>query len=111
MPDSPVKYPVTKNNPNYLFCNFPWFGLVSIRIKSNVSLLNWPKCVFSECLMYMNVFFAFLHKRIFRIQPIILLLFIDPKIIYNLFPKIVVEQNALQCELFYFHFRFPRFRE
>ena len=33
VPDSPVKYPVTKNNPNYLFCNFPWFGLVSIRIK------------------------------------------------------------------------------
>ena len=65
MPDSPVKYPVTKNNPNYLFCNFPWFGLVSIRIKSKVSLLNWPKCVFSEFLMYMNDFFAFLHKRIF----------------------------------------------
>ena len=59
MPDSPVKYPVTKNNPNHLFCNFPWFGLVSIRIKSNVSLLNWPKCVFSEFLMYMNDFFAF----------------------------------------------------
>ena len=46
MPDSPVKYPVTKDNPNYLFCNFPWFGLVSIRIneKSKVPLMNWPKC-------------------------------------------------------------------
>ena len=65
MPDSPVKYPVTKNNPNYLFCNFPWFGLISIRIKSKVSLLNWPKCMFSEFLMYMNDFFAFLHRRIF----------------------------------------------
>ena len=58
-----MKYPVTKNNPNYLFCNFPWFGFVSIRIKSKVSLLNWPKCVFSEFFMYMNDFFAFLHKR------------------------------------------------
>ena len=106
-----MKYPVTKNNPNYMFRNFPWFGLVSIRIKSKVSLLNWPKFVFSEFLMYMNDFFAFLHKRIFRIQPIILSLCIDLKRIYNLFPKIVVERNALQCELFYFHFRFPRFRE
>ena len=58
-----MKYPVPKNNPNYLFCNFPWFGLVSIRIQSKVSLLNWPKCVFSEFLMYINDFFAFLHKR------------------------------------------------
>ena len=72
--------------------------------------------VFSAFLMYMNDFFAFLHKRedtlhIFRIQPIILSLFIDLKIINNLFPKIVVGRNALECELFYFHFRFPRFRE
>ena len=60
-----MKYPVTKDNPNYLFCNFPWFGLVSIRIiKSKVPLLNWPKCgVFSAFLMYMNDFFAFLHER------------------------------------------------
>ena len=65
MPDSPVKYPVMKKNPNYRFCNFPWFGLVSIRIKSKVSLLNMAKmCVF-RILMYMNDFFAFLHKRIF----------------------------------------------
>ena len=36
VPDSPVKYPVTKVNPYYLFCNFPWFGLVSIRINKKV---------------------------------------------------------------------------
>ena len=35
--ESPVNYPVTKDNPNYLFCNFPWFGLVSIRINKKVS--------------------------------------------------------------------------
>ena len=41
-----MKYPVTKDNPNYLFCNFPLFGLVSIRINKQVKvpLLNWPKC-------------------------------------------------------------------
>ena len=50
-------------------------------------------------------------KRCMNVRKNKLLLFIDPKIIYNLFPKIVVERNALQCELFYFHFRFPRFRE
>ena len=66
--------------------------------------------------MYMNDFFVFLHKRedtkhIFRIQPIILSLFIDLKIMNYLFPKIVVWRNALECELFYIHFRFPRFRE
>ena len=32
VPDGPVKYPVKKDNPNYLFCNFTWFGIVSIRI-------------------------------------------------------------------------------
>ena len=69
-----MKYPVTKDNPNYLFCNFPWFGLVSIRInkKSKVPLLNWPNVVVSAFLMYMRDFFAFLQKledtqHIFRI--------------------------------------------
>ena len=58
-------YMVTNDNPNYLFCNFPWFGLVSIRInkKSKVLLQNWPNVVVSAFLMYMNAFFAFLHKR------------------------------------------------
>ena len=64
----------------------------------------------------MNDFFAFLHKRedtlhIFRIKPIILSLFIGQKIINNLFSKIVVGRNAHECELFYFHFRFPSLRE
>ena len=53
MPDGPVKYPVTKDNPNYLFCNFPWFGLVSIRINKNqrnngpvnAHLISWPTLV------------------------------------------------------------------
>ena len=29
----------------------------------------------------------------------------------NLFPKIVVRRNALECEFFYFHFRFPSFEK
>ena len=32
-------------------------------------------------------------------------------LVNNLFPKIIVGQNALECELFYFHFRFLRFRD
>ena len=60
-----MKYPVTKDNPNYLFCNFPWLGFVSIRINKKVRCHYWigQNVVFSAFLMYMNDFIAFLHKR------------------------------------------------
>ena len=51
------------------------------------------------------------HNIFFGIQPIKLSHFVDLKIINNLFQKKVVGRNAIECELFYFHFRFPRFSE
>ena len=35
-----MKYPVTKDYPNYLFCNFPWFVLVSIRINEKEGVIT-----------------------------------------------------------------------
>ena len=63
--ESPVNYPVTKDNPNSLLCNFPWFGLVSIRINKKISCHYGigQNEVFSAFLMYMNDFFAFSRKR------------------------------------------------